>query len=78
MADEIKDGGQAFPVKDHWVQHGMSLRDYFAGQALIGLLSASTDELNWHVQNTVNAAYRFADAMLAERGEDERQPKNAH
>lgn len=42
MASEIKDGGPAFPVPlpdgEHWPgegdPNGMSLRDWFAGQAL--------------------------------------------
>lgn len=70
------DGGPAFP--DNWYEGdahytcpGMSLRDYFAGQALAGMLasppiidrsSAKVKHDKW-AQN----AYLFADAMLAER-----------
>lgn len=39
------DGGPAFPTEPNtqpgfYAHHGMSLRDYFAGQALIGLCGA--------------------------------------
>lgn len=60
-------GGPAFPpvVMD---APGMSLRDWFAGQALSGLLAdpnvRSTDGLFEHV---AASAYIFADAMIAAR-----------
>lgn len=44
---------------------GMSLRDWFAGQALAGL--SATD--NYDSQTTVKAAYEMADAMIAARKE---------
>ena len=34
------DGGPAFPVEATQRYEGMSLRDYFAGQALVGILSS--------------------------------------
>lgn len=63
----------AFPVVSdnctHSTEFGMTLRDYFAGQALAGLLAADaiysgkTDQ-----RDTLAAdAYATADAMLAER-----------
>lgn len=64
------DGGPAFPRSDDTVdEEGMSLRDWFAGMALNGLLQ------NTHVQGAfseglnrnANAAYEIADAMLKER-----------
>ena len=68
------DGGPAHPVtitdKSGQIAPtypGMSLRDYFAGQALVGILASRSN-----VYETVfNAemAYCNADAMLAERGE---------
>jgi hypothetical protein len=45
---------------------GMSLRDWFAGQALVGLAACPTtkdDTANWFA----SASYAIADAMLAER-----------
>jgi phage gp46-like protein len=45
-------------------QHGMTLRDYFAGQALAGRLADGTDKMKHRVAED---AYAYADAMLAER-----------
>ena len=73
-----KNGGPAFPTRsiDEYF-HGMSLRDYFAGQAMVGTCIA-------HVLVIVNsgkippqlssdaasrANYEIADAMLKEREE---------
>lgn len=60
----------AFPVvvPEAWdsVQNGMSLRDYFAGQALIALINRN----NIHdLEMVAENAYVYADAMMAERGE---------
>lgn len=70
----IIDGGSAFPL---FVQGdgshpeifgtGMTLRDYFAGQALVGLASACSDEGEWaygDAPNVAGVAYEIADAML--------------
>lgn len=54
-------GGHAFPLAD--VGIGMTLRDYFAGQALIGFTASS----NWPIDRYAEASYAIADAMLAER-----------
>ena len=43
---------------------GMSLRDYFAGQALTGLLAHASGE---DPGKSPSMAYKLADAMLAER-----------
>lgn len=72
-----RDGGPAFPTNVQGANHlsaedkGMSLRDYFAGQALSGLLSgympyqqSPTGNDN---QSYIETAYVLADAMLAER-----------
>lgn len=58
----------AFPVvvPEAWdsVQNGMSLRDYFAGQALIALINRN----NIHdLEMVAENAYVYADAMMAER-----------
>lgn len=72
----MKDGGPAFPcpstvydpdthaefdAKD-W---GMSLRDYFAGQALAGIYANPESRHTYEEAATV--AYRTADAMIAAR-----------
>ena len=54
---------------------GMSLRDYFAGQALHAAADAVCDDLSdperdgpAHAARHARAAYLLADAMLTERG----------
>jgi hypothetical protein len=51
------------------VHEGMSLRDWFAGQALAGMLShQSAASIDGPASDIVaGAAFQFADAMLAER-----------
>lgn len=63
---DIKDGGPAFPTSTaaEGPFGGMTLRDWFAGQALIGLLHPGWEK------NSLEAprqAYLIADVMLAER-----------
>ena len=75
MSEERKDGGAAFaamgvgPAGDIYHEHGMSLRDWFAGQAFVGMLSARSFLSNNEVDGDmlVATAFAFADAMLAER-----------
>ena len=57
-----KTGGSAFPMADapFAYQDGMTLRDYFAGQ-WIGQLEVFNPDA------AAAVAYRFADAMIAER-----------
>lgn len=57
--------------------HGMSLRDWFAGQALIGMMASveQVDNLTWMKNMThemiatkfAHDAYMTADAMIRER-----------
>lgn len=76
-----KTGGPAFPmVAQNWNNKGMTLRDYFAAQALQGYIACNA----WHPdfvfpegykfgagqradQTVAEAAYKYADAMLKER-----------
>jgi hypothetical protein len=67
------DGGPAFPRSDYDNSTaGMTLRDWFAGQALAGILGggfADTiphDDLNGG-RDAAAFAYQYADAMLAAR-----------
>jgi len=78
-----KDGGYAFPQKT--ISHhrstkegiepvyettgGLSVRDYFAGQALSGLSvpPIRVNDIDW----IANMSYRLADAMLAEREKEQ-------
>ena len=66
MSDH-NDGGAAFPVPGLGMAHrGMSLRDWFAGQALMSL--RETINNSFESADTISAAaYCIADAMLAER-----------
>lgn len=45
---------------------GMTLRDYFAGQALVGRLADGTDR---DYASVAEEAYMYADAMLRARDE---------
>jgi hypothetical protein len=80
MSDERNDGGPAFPVGSDLGPAsnivdggygGMSLRDWFAGMALQGMLACP--ESMGGINQFAECAYEYADAMLAER-EKEKQP----
>ena len=66
-------GGPAFPVVPTSVRSGewgyaypgMTLRDWFAGMALAGMLANSDTHI------TAATAYDFADAMIAERNKED-------
>ena len=81
MTTKIDDGGPAFPVPIaahasgdtvpafDW---GMSLRDWFAGQALVGLMAATAHPESGGPSHSyggndglARTAYALADAMLA-------------
>lgn len=80
MANEPKDGGPAFPIQVQefdgimgpgWHLRaipGMSLLDYFAGQAMLiaGGFTLHTDSPN-SPEERAAAAYRLASAMVRER-----------
>lgn len=58
----------ATPEASYYPDFGMSLRDYFAGQALVGFIAGSQIELH-DPENIPSACYAVADVMLKERGE---------
>lgn len=64
---EHDNGGPAFPIASDVIGHcvGMTLRDWFAGQALAGLLASpqTGDDAN----AVIRAAFSAADAMIAAR-----------
>ena len=65
--DEVdKAGGEAFPWNGHGVG-GMTLRDWFAGQALMGVLSNSKLDERVGENRVARSAYEIADAMLKAR-----------
>jgi hypothetical protein len=75
MADKIEDGGPAFPFIA-WQSpsgmvgmertNGMTMRDYFAGQAIMGFM-ASTSRPTTFSGDDAKWAYTIADAMIAAR-----------
>lgn len=87
MSEKIADGGPAFPLNhttriersdgtfsniDQSGDGGMSLRDWFAGQVVIGLLASPELEI-FNDSKTIDKAklvttvYRIADAMIVQR-----------
>ena len=66
------DGGSAFPHPAWNESRGMSLRDWFAGQALAGMMAAfgqgakNGGPARFHEANC-DTAYDIADAMLRAR-----------
>lgn len=77
-----KNGGPAFPTHGFVIvagqmvptsDGGQSLRDYFAGQALAGMLAndrtfcTDTDSISGGWQEIAKVAYNGADAMIAAR-----------
>lgn len=84
MSTPINDGGPAFPVPvveyqgshypmsgdPSYLKHGggMTLRDWFAGQALSGILmNYTTEKFGVSELDVGFCAYKYADAMLAAR-----------
>lgn len=72
MTKKIDDGGPAFPsptseFEDGW--DGMSLRDWFAGQALAGMFNHAgwINTIDNDQVEAAKRAYLIADAMLAAR-----------
>ena len=81
MADKINDGGWAFPAPypDEAPYPGMTLRQYYAGQALAGLCAnpggpfQKNDVNGWGLTNCTEtkvalACLDLADALIAEEG----------
>ena len=82
MAEQIKNGGPAFPSPE-WSdahgnispqEYGMTLRDYFAAKAMqslilnFGEVAMQTGQKVSHA-DTAKVAYSYAKAMLAARGD---------
>jgi len=77
-----RDGGVAFPSSDidGMVEEGMSLRDWFAGQALAGSLASKIEDIAlWKrfardddptTKDIAELCYMLADSMLREREVD--------
>jgi hypothetical protein len=73
MSNTINDGGPAYPCHTNPLPgklanapQGMTLRDYFAGQALTGLLTQPA-EPEYGLRYFARSAYLMADEMLKAR-----------
>ena len=66
---EMREGSLAFPVDANAVRSGMTLRDYFAGQALVGYLADGQAPLfpSGAKDEVARECYEIADAMIAEK-----------
>lgn len=70
---DMKDGGPAFPQSERVgdvsvVYGGMTLRDWFAGQVMTGLVANPHNKDSEGGNAFARTAYQVADAMLAARG----------
>ena len=61
LKDIMEAGGPAIPTGSNY---GMTLRDWFASQALIGMMAYNGTKGCGYM---ANVAYEYADAMLAAR-----------
>lgn len=71
-SSKMPENPPAFPQSQtdltrHGEGRGMTLRDYFAGQALIAIASDGNDKLELGKDDLAKIAYIIADAMLQER-----------
>ena len=69
-----KDGGPAFPLcvevgENIHLNLGMTLRDYFAAKALIGIMADPADTQPYTNDELAHWCYQVADAMLKAREE---------
>lgn len=80
MAEKINDGGPAFPIplqpEQVWQGmapfDGMTLRDYFAGQAVSQIIATCANDTTHGMSKAdyfAGRAYEIADAMLKARGQ---------
>ena len=75
MSAPIDDGGPAFPWEERDANgqfrqfSGMTMRDYFASRAVLGMCSNGTDWSIYQPEKLAAAVFRIADAMLAARKE---------
>lgn len=71
--DSIDNGGPAFPCeRKPRLSIGMTLRDYFAGQALQALVYRDADDSAYGgdmIKARPQLAYSYADAMIAARNQ---------
>jgi len=71
MNDTSKDGGPAYPIPNLESDadfNGMSLRDWFAGQALPAMVAKAKGPTA--TKNSAHKAYAIADEMIKARKEN--------
>ena len=73
MSQPINDGGPAFPHTTQWDgitpainHHGISMRDYFAGQAMAAIIASVYCTPETIYTEVSSRAYAQADAMRAD------------
>jgi hypothetical protein len=69
-----KNGGLAFPTegvvcRDGILYEGMTLRDYFAAKAMLGIMSDPSEVQSYTNEQLAQWAYQVADAMIKARDE---------
>ena len=67
MIQPINDGGPAFPADFQLYSTGMTLRDYFAGQAMAAIITSVYCTPETIYMEVSSRAYAQADAMLKAR-----------
>jgi hypothetical protein len=61
-------GGPAFPLPLNWTRTGLTIRDYFAAQAMQSMFARNKQrELVVPLNECAKVAYEWADAMLKAR-----------
>jgi hypothetical protein len=78
VSDIEKNGGLAFPAHPGVVPYpylyGMTLRDWFAGQAMAAVMLMMEREDGWSTIDLASDCYEVADAMLVERAKERSEP----
>ena len=72
MAEKINDGGPVFPSEIGTISKGITLREYFAGQAISQIIATCANDTTHGVAEAdyfAARAYEIADAMLKARGQ---------
>ena len=81
--EKIKTGGPAFPEGEAWtstdvmghqrdcsrgpLRAGMTMRQWYAGMAMQGMLACSDTPAGWSETQMAEFAFRYADAMVEQQ-----------
>ena len=72
MSNTNTNGGPVFPCEIGTTSKGMTLRDYFAGQAISQIIAVCANDTTHGMTKAdyfAGRAYEIADAMLKARGQ---------